>query len=182
MDMNTTAGKETANWARKTAALLLAALLLVTGGCFKTSTAAFAIEEITVGQLQTMIDNKESFLLLTERDDCPFCEKLNEYLEQTKEGHNVLLYKLDTTDFDFKKENAEDKTLVSDTEDGKKFLELQPRFLYTPAIYKYVDGQADQAAIGFNAETNDISIWDTASTIDFSEAETENVWTFLESK
>ncbi|MBP3852490.1 MAG: hypothetical protein J6D36_08090, partial [Erysipelotrichaceae bacterium] len=63
--------------------------------------------DLTADQLQKKLDQKESFLLLVERENCPFCEKLDVYKEKTKEEHfNVTVYRLDSTDF--KLEQQED--------------------------------------------------------------------------
>lgn len=137
--------------------------------------------DITVDELQGMIDNKESFVLLTERDNCPFCEAMNEYINETKKDHaGVQVYRLDTTDLELYKENQEDKTLISSSEDGKKLLQLIPYFLYTPAIYQYTDGVSDTAAFGYDQTTHTVSKWGTDSTVDFNTAEEVDVWTFLE--
>ena len=128
-----------------------------------------------------MLFRSDTFLLLVEREGCEFCQAMNDYIEETKGDHpEVHLFRLDTTDFDLVKENAEDKTLVSSTEEGKEWLKLQPYFLYTPAIYRYENGKSDEAAIGYNVVTEEISLWNTTSTIDFDTAKTEGLWEFLE--
>lgn len=159
-------------------ALLVPVLLLC--GCAGQK-QEFTITDVTVQDVKDMADAGDTFLLLVEREGCDFCQAMNEYMEETKEDHpEVKLFRLDTTDFDLVKEQAEDKTLVSETEEGKAWLELQPYFLYTPAIYRYENGKADEAAIGFNVVTDEISLWDTTSTIDFNTAKTEGLWEFLE--
>ncbi len=59
-------------------------------------------------------------------------------------------------------------------------VKVQPYFLYTPAIYRYENGKSDEAAIGYNVVTEEISLWNTTSTIDFDTAKTEGLWEFLE--
>ena len=50
----------------------------------------------------------------------------------------------------------------------------------SPAIYRYENGKSDEAAIGYNVVTEEISLWNTTSTIDFDTAKTEGLWEFLE--
>ncbi len=210
--------------------LLLALLcvpVLLLSAC-TTKRSEFTITDVTVQDVRDMAEDGDTFLLLVEREGCEFCQAMNDYIEETKGDHpevhlfrldttdfdlvkenaedktlvssteegkewlklqpyflytpaiEVHLFRLDTTDFDLVKENAEDKTLVSSTEEGKEWLKLQPYFLYTPAIYRYENGKSDEAAIGYNVVTEEISLWNTTSTIDFDAAKTEGLWEFLE--
>lgn len=160
-------------------ALLLVPVLLLSACTTKRS--EFTITDVTVQDVRDMAEDGDTFLLLVEREGCEFCQAMNDYIEETKGDHpDVHLFCLDTTDFDLVKENAEDKTLVSSTEEGKEWLKLQPYFLYTPAIYRYENGKSDEAAIGYNVVTEEISLWNTTSTIDFDTAKTEGLWEFLE--
>ena len=45
----------------------------------------FEIKEISATKLQKKLDNKESFVVIIERENCPFCEALQEYIDKTKE-------------------------------------------------------------------------------------------------
>lgn len=160
-------------------ALLFVPVLLLSACTTKRS--EFTITDVTVQDVRDMAEDGDTFLLLVEREGCEFCQAMNDYIEETKGDHpEVHLFRLDTTDFDLVKENAEDKTLVSTTEEGKEWLKLQPYFLYTPAIYRYENGKSDEAAIGYNVVTEEISLWNTTSTIDFDTAKTEGLWEFLE--
>lgn len=142
---------------------------------------AYTQTDITMDQLEQKIADKESFVLLVERDNCPFCEAMNQYIQETKKDHpGVEVFRLDTTDFELYKQNKEDKTLVSESEDGKALLKLLPYFLYTPAIYQYENGVTNTAGIGYDQSNHTVSRWDTTSTIDFDTAEEVDVWTFLE--
>lgn len=160
-------------------ALFLVPVLLLSACSMQRS--EFTMTDVTVQDVKDMVAAGDTFLLLVERDGCDFCQAMNEYIEETKAEHpEVHVFRLDTSDFDLVKENAEDKTLISDKEEGKEWLKLQPYFLYTPAIYRYENGKSDEAAIGFNVATNEISLWNTTSTIDFDTAKTEGLWEFLE--
>lgn len=166
---------------RKRFLVLLLIPLLLLSACGQADRSEFTETDITVEDLKDMTEAGDTFLLLVERDGCEFCQALNEYIDETKGDHpEVHVFRIDTTDFDLKKVNAEDKTLVSDNAEGKEFLEMLPYFLYTPAIYRYENGKAVEAAIGFNVSTDEISLWDVDSTIDFDTAKTEGVWEFLE--
>ncbi|EOS61833.1 hypothetical protein C815_00421 [Firmicutes bacterium M10-2] len=137
--------------------------------------------DVTMDEVEQKIKDGDTFNLLVERDNCPFCEQLNEYIEDTKENHGVTVYRLDVTDFEFKREKEEDTTLISDHADGKKFLETFPYFLYTPTIYKIDEGEITEAAIGYNSEQEEMSLWNVDSTIDWDKADTIGVWEYLES-
>ena len=135
--------------------------------------------DLTADQLQKKLDQKESFLLMVERENCPFCEKLDAYKEKTKEEHfNVTVYRLDSTDF--KLEQQEDGTLSSQTEGGKTLLTMAPYFFYTPTLYVIRDGKVIQSGVGFNESTGQIALWSDASVVAFDEAEYEEFWDFVE--
>ena len=93
---------------------------------------------------------------------------------------NLILYKIDSTDYGFNKVSADSKQLKSSTEDGKIILDMAPYFLYTPTLYVIQNGKAKHAGIGYNENDNSISLWDVDSTIDFDNADTQEFWEFLE--
>lgn len=141
----------------------------------------FEIKEISATKLQKKLDNKESFVVIIERENCPFCEALQEYIDKTKDEHpNLILYKIDSTDYGFSKVSSDSKQLKSSTEDGKIILDMAPYFLYTPTLYVIQNGKAKHAGIGYNENDNSISLWDVDSTIDFDNADTQEFWEFLE--
>ena len=134
--------------------------------------------DITAAELKEKIENKETFNFMVIRDNCEFCEALSEYVEQTKDEHpGIVLYVLDSTDYDFSRN--EEEMLVSNTEDGQYFLGLCPYFLYTPTIYCVENGTITTSAIGFNSATKCLSIWGLDSFVDFDEAETIEFWEFI---
>jgi predicted bacteriocin transport accessory protein len=141
----------------------------------------FEIKEISATKLQKKLDNKESFVVIIERENCPFCEALQKYIDKTKDEHpNLILYKIDSTDYGFSKVSSDSKQLKSSTEDGKIILDMAPYFLYTPTLYVIQNGKAKHAGIGYNENDNSISLWDVDSTIDFDNADTQEFWEFLE--
>lgn len=145
-----------------------------------TNKAEFKKESITATKLQEKLDNKDSFFLMIERENCGFCEAIEDYIEETKdENPGYTIYSLDSTDFNFKRDDEKDMTLESGTADGKILLDMAPYFLYTPTIYVIKDGKAILAGIGFDHTTGEISVWDTESTIDFEKAKSQNLWDFL---
>lgn len=165
---------------KKKLIVCLTAVFLCMGLSACASNHTYKQIDITMDELEQKLEDQESFKLLIERDNCPFCEQLNEYIQETKADHGVTVYRLDVTDFDFKRENEGDTTLVSENENGKKFLEEFPYFLYTPTIYTITDGVPEQAAIGYNGEEQSMSLWDVDSTIDWDKADTIGVWEYLE--
>lgn len=146
-------------------------------GCQK---AEFKEVDVSAHEVESMIEKKESFKLLVEKENCPFCEQLNAYLDENKAGQSVTVYRIDTTNFEFMRTNAEDTTLVSDTEEGQTFLKLFPYFLYTPTIYTIEEGKVIDAAIGFNGDHDTMSLWNVDSSIDWDKAEEIGVWEYLE--
>lgn len=143
-------------------------------------TRPFEIKDIDMAQLEQMMNDKETFVLIAERDNCPFCTALNEYLEQTKADHTgVIVYRIDTTDFHLMREKEGDMTLISDTEDGQEFLSLFPYFLYTPTLYQIQEGKPVQAALGYDEQQATVSLWSPDSSIDWNEAKPVGVWGFL---
>ena len=135
-----------------------------------------------INKLQEKLDDKEDFVVIVEREGCSYCEALDSYIEETKQEHaGLVLYKLDSTDFDLKREKEEDMTLVTTNEDGQILLKMAPYFLYTPSLYIVEDGKAIQAGIGYNDLTHEVSLWDVDSTIDFNQAEPQDFWSFVES-
>ncbi|MBM6808638.1 hypothetical protein [Faecalicoccus pleomorphus] len=154
--------------------------LVLLSGC--SSPEAFQEVEIDAKELQEKLDDKEDFVVIVEREGCSYCEALDAYIEETKQEHaGLVLYKLDSTDFDLKREKEEDMTLVTTNEDGQILLKMAPYFLYTPSLYIVEDGKAIQAGIGYNDLTHEVSLWDVDSTIDFDKAEPLSFWTFVES-
>ena len=144
--------------------------LVLLSGC--SSPEAFQEVEIDAKELQEKLDDKEDFVVIVEREGCSYCEAL--------EHAGLVLYKLDSTDFDLKREKEEDMTLVTTNEDGQILLKMAPYFLYTPSLYIVEDGKAIQAGIGYNDLTHEVSLWDVDSTIDFNQAEPQDFWSFVE--
>lgn len=165
------------------AVFMVAGLVLAATGCSSQANNMGPLEmkEIDMDQLGKMMDDKETFTLVVERDECTFCKAMNEYLEQTKSEHPGVynVYKLNTTNFELFRENEGDMTLISSTEQGKEFLARFPYFLYTPAIYKIEEGKPVDAGIGYDESRHTVSNWTVDSTIDWNQAKPVDVWTFL---
>ena len=166
---------------RKLLSMVLSLVLgmVLISGC--SSQTPFEIKDITMSEAASMMDEKQTFVLLFERDNCPFCNALNEYIEKTKGEHpNLTVYKVDPTSFELYREKEGDMTLISNTEDGSLLLERFPYYLYTPAIYQIKDGEPVRVGVGFDDSKGSVSIWDTTSTINWDEAKTEDVWSYIE--
>lgn len=162
----------------KKALYILSACLIFTG-C-STGSSTFEEKKITINDLQEMIEQDETFVLLAWREECPFCAALEEYLQSTGSEHaNLTLYTIDTTSFGLYRDGGEATTLLSDTKDGKDFLEIFPYFLYTPALYQIKDGFVINSGIGYNENNNTVSEWDVDSTVRFDVADEVPVWTFI---
>lgn len=160
---------------------ILCTLTLLIGLVACSSQEPFQKEEISAKQLQKKIDKKASFIFMVERDGCTYCKKLNKYIEKTQDEHKGLkVYVLDSTDFGFQKESEESKKLISSTENGQILLDLAPYFLYTPAIYVIKKGKVDQVGVGYNEQNATVALWNNDSTVDFTSAEYEEFWDFIE--
>lgn len=142
---------------------------------------AFSEIDIDALELQDKLEAKEDFVLIIEREGCTYCEALDAYIEQTQDEHaGLVLYHLDSTDFELSRKDEEGMTLVSNTEEGNILLEMAPYFLYTPTLYKVEDGKAVEAGVGYNESTHEVSLWDVDSTIDFDKAKGQDFWQFVQ--
>ena len=102
---------------------LLCTFVLCIGlvGC--GSKTPFEIKGISATKLQKKLDNKDSFVLIIERENCPYCEALQEYIDKTKDEHpNLVLYKIDSTDYGFSK--------ISQDSSSYKVLQKMERFFW----------------------------------------------------
>ncbi len=152
--------------------------------CFGCTMSQEAFQEIDVSaqELQEKLDAKEDFVLIIEREGCSYCEAIDSYIETTQEEHpGIVLYRLDITDFDLVRQEEDDMTLVSQSEEGQILLDMAPYFLYTPTLYIIENREATQAGIGYDETTKEVSLWDVDSTIDFDQAKGQEFWSFVES-
>ncbi|MGM9947004.1 hypothetical protein [Floccifex sp.] len=157
--------------------IIMICVLCFFSGCTKSD--PYQQIEITTQELQEKLENKETFNFMVIRENCDFCASLENYIELTKQEHNgIVLYTLDSTDFDFSREN-EDDCLSSSTSEGQYLLSLCPYFLYTPTIYVVQDGQIVTSGIGFNDMNKSVSIWQLDSFIDFNTADEIEFWDFI---
>ena len=139
------------------------------------------LKKFTATKLQKKLDHKDSFVLIIERENCPYCESLQEYIKQTKDEHpNLVLYKIDSTNYGFSKISQDSVARQSSTEDGKILLDMAPYFLYTPTLYVIENGKATHAGIGYSEDDHSVSLWDVDSTVDFDLADTQRVLGVLE--
>ena len=131
-------------------------------------------------EIQEKIDNKEDFVMIVERDECSFCEAIEEYINQTEDEHpGITLYNLDSTDFGFTSKDDGSQTLDSSTDEGKAFLEIAPYFYYTPTMYVFKDGKITSSAVGFGDTNKTVSLGGLDAPIDFDTAETQDLWEFI---
>ncbi|MCF0259269.1 MAG: hypothetical protein HUJ54_05365 [Erysipelotrichaceae bacterium] len=154
------------------------ALLLMVAGC--SNAVPFEIKTVTVDEVAQKMANRETFVLQVERENCPFCAATDAYLDETQKEHpNTVLYRLDSTSFELMREQEGDMTLISKTEEGRKFLDLFPYFLYTPTVYLIKDGTPVSAGIGYDEKNHTFSEWNVDSTINWDEAKPVDVWEFI---
>jgi predicted bacteriocin transport accessory protein len=150
----------------------------VLAGC--SGSGSLKITEVTIDQVVEKMNNGETFTLMVVRDSCPYCEAMEEYLDETKSEHGDLeIFQLNSTSYELYRKSDTDRTLIAETEEGQLFLEKFPYFLYTPTLYKIVDGVPESAGVGFDTSTNKVALWGVDSTADLTTADQEDVWTFL---
>lgn len=165
---------------KKISKLILALFVGITLVACSSSNDEFKEVDITASEMQGKIDNKESFVVIVERENCNFCEAIQEYIEETKAEHpGVTLYKLDSTDYGLQKETEDSQTLISTTEEGNILLDIAPYFLYTPTIYVIEDGVVTESGIGFSTQNKTVSLWDLDLVIDFDTTQTQDFWEFI---
>lgn len=165
---------------KKLSKLILALFLGVSLVACSSEVKEFQKVDVTMSEVTEKIENKEDFVMIIERENCSYCEAIDEYIEETKNEHpDLTLYKVDSTDFKLSKPSDDATTLVSDTEDGKKLLEIAPNFFYTPTIYVVKEGKVEQAAIGFGKTDKTVSVGGLDSPIDFDTAPTKDFWEFI---
>lgn len=168
---------------RRLATLMMAAFMVIgMAGCSEKKTMEpLEIHDLDMAELEAKMNDKETFTLLVERDNCNFCQAMNTYIEQTREEHpgDYNVYRLNTTDYQLYRENEGDMTLISSTEDGQKLLTLFPYFLYTPAIYKIEEGKPVDCGIGYDESRHTVSTWGVDSTIDWNQARQVDLWEYL---
>lgn len=119
----------------KTYICILAAMLLVVGGCGskqkekENKYAAGYIEGITTAQLVEKLDNKESFTIVFTQTECTHCKTFMKMLNEYLPDHNLILY-----DLILDKEEHREEALT-------KLEELFPEFTGTPDIYYVENGK-----------------------------------------
>lgn len=160
---------------------LLFTFLLVCScvACTKEEVTPYQQIPITTSELKEKLENKETFNFMVIRENCDHCEALERYIDITEqENPNIVLYTLDSTDFDFYRDNPDD-LLSARTDEGTYLLTICPYFLYTPSIYIIEDGEIVTTGIGFNDLNKCISVWDNESLVDFDTAQEIEFWQFI---
>ena len=164
---------------KKFLSVLFVSFLVLCSGCSKQENP-FQVQEISVDEIQEKMNAKESFLFVVIRENCPYCEKLEEYIEKTKKEHpGYTLYQLDCTNFELYKE--ENGSLQAKSEQGKAFIEMAPSFQYTPSFYAVQKGEIQSSAVGYEPDIYKVNLWNKLDeVIDFDKAELEDVWDYIE--
>lgn len=157
--------------------------LIIAGVACSKQEQPFQIESIDVAGIEEKMKDKEDFLFVVIRDNCPYCKEMEEYLEESKEEHpGYTLYQLDATDFELYKESEEATFLSAKSEEGKTFLQMAPSFFYTPSFFAVQKGKIQSSAVGFEPDTLKVNVWERLDrAVDFDQAEKEDVWDYIES-
>lgn len=145
---------------KKIIALLM--VLVLMSGCQVNSSKRFRQKEISYQKLTQKLENKDSFIVLIGKEDCPFCRQLESYLKKTKKDHQGLIYYFDVHQAD------------------QSFLKWFPGYFYTPTIYVIKKGKPVTSAQGFIEDDHQMLEWDVDTKVDLESAKRVEVWDFLE--
>lgn len=64
-------------------------------GCSNVSHEKGKLIDLTLDELQTKIDNKDSFILLITKENCPYCENLMAGLQKSIDEHDKDIWRIE---------------------------------------------------------------------------------------
>lgn len=102
------------------------------------------LDELTITQIITKINNKDTFILLSSRENCYTCRKYIPIVHQVFQDYNISGYFLNRTNYD--SDNADYIELTKIDERLAKNLQ------YTPYIMYFKDGKLQDELVGSKKE------------------------------
>lgn len=131
--------------------LTMLCIMLLLSGC---SSGKGKIEFISIEKTFEMMDEKETFVLLTSKESCSHCEDMKEMLKETLPEHDLIVYNvvLDESSTD---------AYISDQ------LALESRLdrpSVTPHVYYIEKGEVKEELLGFSKQSPD-KFWDWVNTL-----------------
>lgn len=131
--------------------LAMLSSMLLLSGC---SSGKGKIEFVSIEKMFEMMDDKETFLLMTSKESCNHCEDMKEMLKETLPKHDLIVYNvvLDESSTD---------AYISDQ------LALESRLdrpAVTPHVYYIEKGEVKDELLGFSKQSPD-KFWDWVNTL-----------------
>lgn len=131
--------------------LAMLSCMLLMSGC---SSGKGKIEFVSIEKTFEMMDEKETFVLLTSKESCSHCEDMKEMLKETLPEHDLIVYNvvLDESSTD---------AYLSDQ------LALESRLdrpSVTPHVYYIEKGEVKDELLGFSKQSPD-KFWDWVNTL-----------------
>lgn len=131
--------------------LAMLCIMLLLSGC---SSGKGKIEFVSIEKTFEMMDEKETFVLLTSKESCSHCEDMKEMLKETLPEHDLIVYNvvLDESSTD---------AYISDQ------LALESRLdrpSVTPHVYYIEKGEVKEELLGFSKQSPD-KFWDWVNTL-----------------
>lgn len=128
--------------------LALGCCLLLLAGCTSQPKSGKVVS-VSIDDVFTKMDKKESFVLMISRDGCEHCVLMHKMLKDTIEDHDTIIYNINMDDSTYDKLIAEVKKLE------KRFDKAGT----TPHIYYVKDGKVKDDLVGYD-ENEPMQFWD----------------------
>lgn len=84
--------------------------------------------EISIGELQEKVNNKDTFILVVTKDGCSYCESYKPVIKDVLEEYDVVAYELN-------------QTKLTTKEDQNAYEELVPNITGTPTTVFFKNGE-----------------------------------------
>ena len=130
---------------KKIVCIFACIMALALGGCsssYERDSTPGEVVRVTVGEMQSMIDKKESFAIVFTQTQCSHCIVFHEMLDEYLLYHNITLYEV-VLDEAPKEERSENLKKIR-----KTFKELDS----TPTLYYVKDGKIEEEILGLTEE------------------------------
>lgn len=114
---------------------------------------------VTYDQIQSMLENEQSFTLIVVKDDCSYCEALEKYTNISRIFHPF------------------NTVYVCEYEGYINYPTELGTISHTPTIYKIKHGKVQKQASGFNTDKNTVYIYDGIHALE--DQEQMDFWKFI---
>lgn len=131
--------------------LAMLSVMMLVSGC---STGKGKIEYVSIDKAFEMMDDNDTFLLLTSRESCSHCEDMKEMLKEKLPSHELIVYNV-VLDESSSEAYIKDQLLL-ETRLEKPSV--------TPHVYYIEKGEVKDELLGFSKESPD-KFWDWVNTL-----------------